>query len=105
MSKILFTGGSTLSISGAWQSGDPFTDATSISATIEFVGCTPKKHPHTCKVTTEGERAFEVYVSSVDTETWPKGIHRVRLRRTDADFFGNGDPLVEVLEPFLIEVR
>ncbi|UUV43186.1 hypothetical protein RCCWILLIS_14 [Rhodobacter phage RcCWillis] len=104
MDKILFTGGSSLVISGQWKSGDPFTGSTTISATVEFGGKTPAP-AFACTVTLDGERDFEIYAAAAATATWPKGIHTIRLARSDAGYFGNGDPLVEVLEPFQIEVR
>lgn len=106
MDKILFTGGSSLVISGQWKSGDPFTGQSSISAKITFNTSPSVTVPQfTCTVTLDGERGFEIYASASNTAVWPKGVHTLRLTRSDAAFFPNGDPLVEVLEPFQIEVR
>ena len=104
MEKILFIGGSSFVIHGEWKSGDLFTASSSITAVIEFNTKTPVA-PFNCTVSIIAPRNFEIYAAASATATWPKGIHILRLSRSEADFFPNGDPRVEVLEPFQIEVR
>ena len=95
MDKILFTGGSSFVISGEWKSGDPFGGSTLITAVASFH---PKSQvaAHTCAVTLESDRTFTIYASASATATWPKGVHTLTLTRSEANFFPNGDPLVEV---------
>ena len=104
MDKILFTGGSSLVIAGEWKSGDAFTGSSSIAAVVEFNTNTPVV-PFNCTVSLIATRNFEIYAAASATATWPKGVHILRLSRSEANFFPNGDPRVEVLEPFQIEVR
>lgn len=104
MDKILFTSGSSLVLAGEWKSGDPFTVASSVAAVVEFKTKMPVA-PFNCTVSLVGTRGFEIYAAASATATWPKGVHALRLSRSDAAFFPNGDPLVDVLEPFQIEVR
>ena len=91
-------------IHGEWKSGDLFTASYSITAVIEFNTKTPVA-PFNCTVSLIAPRNFEIFAAASATATWPKGIHILRLSRSEADFFPNGDPRVEVLEPFQIEVR
>lgn len=104
MDKILFTGGSSLVIAGEWKSGDPFIGSSSIAAVVTFNSKTPVV-PFNCTVSLIAPRSFEIYAAASATATWPKGIHTLTLSRSEANFFSNGDPRVEVLEPFQIEVR
>lgn len=108
MDKFLFTAGSTLAISGSWGSGDVFSTQTTIVAVIEFnskLGRTVQA-PFSCTVTlTPTGRDFQIYAGADSTASWPKGVHTLRIKRIDADHFPNHDPLVDVLEPVMIEVR
>lgn len=107
MEKFSFTRGSTLLISGEWRAGDPFRLSTTIGAVIKFQNrTTPEASPFVCTVTLMAPgRTFEIYASAEDTSTWPIGVHTISITRTDADYFANHDPFVEVLEPVQIEVR
>ena len=58
-----------------------------------------------CTVSLIAPRSFEIYAAASATATWRKGIHTLTISRSEANFFSNGDPRVEVLEPFPIEVR
>jgi hypothetical protein len=102
VSKILFTGGSSFVLPGEWKAGDPFTGATTLSAVVDFSGSAPNT---VCTVTQIDTRNFEIYASAVVTATWPKGVHLLRISRSDADYFSNGDDLVDTLEAVQIEVR
>lgn len=102
MSKILFTGGSSLVLPGEWKTGDPFTGGTTLSAVVDFSDSAPDS---VCTVTQIDTRNFEIYASAKITATWPKGVHLLRISRSDANYFPNGDALVEVLDAVQIEVR
>ena len=105
MDKILFTGGSSLVIAGEWKSGDPFDDDSSVTALLAFATKEPRAE-YACTVTVvPGTRDFEIYASNSATGQWPKGTHTMTLTRTESNVFPNGDPFVEVLEPFQVEVR
>ena len=105
MNKILFTRGSSLVYYGEWKSGEPFDDDSSVTAILAF-GTDEPHAEYACTVTVvSGTRDFEIYASNSATGQWPKGIHTMTLTRTESNFFPNGDPFVEVLEPFQVELR
>jgi hypothetical protein len=104
MSGWIFNKGSSFLISGLWRTGPVFSDDTSITARIDF-GPKFETTDFTLTVSLEEPRNFGAYASNVQTEDWPVGVHTVRIVRTDADYYENGDPLVEVLDPIQLEVR
>ncbi len=101
MSKILFTRGSSLLISGEWQSGAVFAVDTVIAATLRLSDDTTP----TVTVTKTGERTFQLYVEASLTAAWATGVGNLTLRRTDPGAAPGGDDLVEVLDAVAVEVR
>jgi hypothetical protein len=100
MSKIIATRGRTFLLPGTWDSGDAFTENTSLSCTIEKQGVT-----HSLTATKTSGRGFQIYASNTQTTAWEKGSWSAILSRTDASFFPNGDDYVHGPESFILQVE